>query len=56
MMRGDEVIVIDYKFGKVRKKYKTQVKRYISLLRNMGYDKVRGYIWYPLIPQIDEVL
>lgn len=46
MLPNEEVIVVDYKFGEQQKKYNRQVSRYISLLENMGYKNVKGYLWY----------
>lgn len=46
MINGNEVIVVDYKFAKKNDKYKKQVKLYMDLLGQMGYEKVRGYLWY----------
>ncbi len=40
------VEVIDFKFGKPHPKYLAQVREYMSLLREMGYSPVRGYLWY----------
>jgi len=40
------VDVVDFKFGKEKKKYITQVQRYVSIYRRMGYQKVEGYLWY----------
>ena len=43
------VCVVDYKFGhEVDEKYFHQVRRYMGILRAMGYDRVEGYLWYPL--------
>lgn len=39
--------IIDYKFGVEKPKlYARQVNRYMEYLRSMGYDNVRGFIWY----------
>ena len=52
VMRPDgEVIVVDYKFGsnyspKVRKNNENQVREYVNLVRKMGHERVRGYLWY----------
>lgn len=46
IMNEEETIVIDYKFGKEHKVYSEQVKRYISLLEDMGYKNVKGFLWY----------
>lgn len=40
------VTVIDYKFGEQRRKYVSQVRRYMSLYRRMGFPSVKGYLWY----------
>ena len=41
------VDVIDYKFGKEHKaQYEKQVKNYMNLLLGMGYENVRGFLWY----------
>lgn len=47
MIGEDEVVVVDYKFGeKEDKRYTKQVKHYIELIKEMGYDNVRGYLFY----------
>nr|WP_321452099.1 UvrD-helicase domain-containing protein [uncultured Carboxylicivirga sp.] len=47
VVRNNEAIVIDYKFGEIRnEKYRPQVNRYKKLLSQMGYKNVKGYIWY----------
>lgn len=43
MMKDREVIVVDFKFGKKRKTYNKQVKEYMDLLSDMGYEHIRGY-------------
>ena len=48
MMRGNEIVVIDFKFGKQNKKYNKQVQGYMQLLTHMGYlkENIEGYLWY----------
>lgn len=47
IMKGDEVIVIDYKSGeKELDKYHYQVGSYVKQLRRCGYSNVSGFIWY----------
>lgn len=48
MMRGEEIAVVDFKFGKPNKKYNKQVQRYMQLLVRMGYaaPNISGYLWY----------
>lgn len=41
--------VVDYKFGDIHSSsYSDQVRRYVDALRLMGYESVRGFLWYPL--------
>lgn len=56
MIKGEEVIVIDYKFGqKEDNKYIRQVKYYADQIRKMGYSEVKGYICYITLGKIVEV-
>ncbi len=53
MIKGDRAIVVDYKFGKkIKEEHKDQVKNYITLLRQMGYSAVEGYVWYLSISEV----
>ncbi len=55
MVNGDEVIVVDYKFGKENEEYNKQVTRYMNLLSDMGYRNVKGYLWYVYKNRIMEI-
>ena len=48
MIRGEEIVVVDFKFGKPNKRYNRQVQGYMQLLIRMGYaaENIRGYLWY----------
>lgn len=52
---GKETIVIDFKFGKPSEKYKLQVRKYMTLLRQMGMEGVKGFLWYVTTEQTEEV-
>jgi ATP-dependent exoDNAse (exonuclease V) beta subunit len=53
MTRGDRAVVVDYKFGLGESDdHATQLKIYMSLLQNMGYSTVQGYIWYVSLDKI----
>lgn len=40
-------IIVDYKFGvSERKEYLDQIKEYGTLLKEMGYDNIKSYVWY----------
>ncbi|MCQ2345783.1 MAG: UvrD-helicase domain-containing protein [Paludibacteraceae bacterium] len=45
MIRGNQAVVLDYKFGGMQKKYTTQVQEYMKLMRALGYHDVKGYVW-----------
>ena len=46
MIKGDEAVVVDYKFGREYESYEEQVRQYMELLAEMGYSNVTGYLWY----------
>lgn len=46
MMKENQVVVVDFKFGKENPKYNKQVKGYMQLLSKMGYENITGYLWY----------
>lgn len=51
-------IVIDYKFGSIRKprRYNRQVRRYMNILRGSGaYKSIGGFIWYVSLGEVVEV-
>ncbi len=50
-----EVSIIDFKFGEENEHYRTQVSRYMSLFREMGYKRVRGYLWYVYPDNVEEI-
>ena len=57
MVRGGEAVVMDYKFGLNRSnKHIEQINLYAKLLRQMGYESVRGYLWYLSIGEVDRVV
>ncbi len=56
MMRNDEVVVVDYKFGeKQSEHYITQVQNYLRTLGKMNYRPIKGYIWYVSLDEVEEV-
>ncbi len=46
MIKGKHAVVVDFKSGSVQDKYKSQVRRYAQLLKDMGYAPVEGYVVY----------
>ncbi len=53
---GDKVVVIDFKFGQHKqKKYQRQVEQYMSLIRQMGYEQIEGYLWYVELDEMEAV-
>lgn len=57
MMRGEEVVVVDFKFGKPDRKYNRQVQGYLNLLTRMGTAPAttHGYLWYVDEGRIEKV-
>ena len=55
IMRDGEAVVVDYKFGEERKGYRWQVGRYMKLLRQMGYSRVKGYLWYVKNHKVEQI-
>ncbi len=55
MFDGEEVVVVDFKFGSEQRSYHQQVERYKQLLSDMGYTRVSGYLWYVYQNHIVEV-
>lgn len=45
-IRGGEVLIIDYKFGRPHPAHLDQVRSYMSTWRALGHTSVRGYLWY----------
>jgi ATP-dependent helicase/nuclease subunit A len=46
MLYGNDVQVVDFKFGKPSPSYPKQVREYMQLLTDMGYADVKGFLWY----------
>ena len=47
MIGNGKTIVADYKFGETHTAaHTTQVRKYMELLKLMGYSNIEGYIWY----------
>ncbi len=46
VINGDEVMVIDYKTGQQHDEYQQQIGSYVALLKEMGYEKVKGQLVY----------
>ncbi len=46
MIKNGEVIVVDYKFGSESNTYINQIQQYVNLIKQMGYAKTVGYLWY----------
>ena len=55
MSDGDQMIIVDFKFGNPKTQYHDQVKEYIHLLKEMGNTNIKGYLWYVYKNTIEEV-
>lgn len=52
---GSRVVVVDYKFGRPHSGHSRQVRHYVSLLRQMGYPSVEGWLWYVSVSGPEQV-
>ncbi len=56
MFSGDTAIVVDYKTGeKIPTKYNKQVNGYAKTLKESGFKKVSGYLWYLATNEVEKV-
>lgn len=55
VLSGGKVAVVDYKFGAHHGGYRSQVCRYMDMLRRMGYENIEGYLWYAAENKIEKV-
>lgn len=55
MKDGKETVVVDFKFGKPKEEHQEQVRGYMDLLREMGYQNITGYLWYVYPNKVVEV-
>lgn len=46
MMKEDEFVVLDYKTGGKSELHHLQVKGYLNDIEQMGYQNLKGYLWY----------
>ncbi|MDX1908112.1 MAG: UvrD-helicase domain-containing protein [Bacteroidia bacterium] len=46
MVRGQEAIVVEYKTGHPSPDHADQVQQYLSLMSQLGYTQVQGYVYY----------
>lgn len=57
MVKGRRAVVVDYKFGlNAPASHRKQIELYASLLHQMGYTDVSGYLWYITMERIDKVV
>ncbi|MDR2119595.1 MAG: UvrD-helicase domain-containing protein [Tannerella sp.] len=56
MIDGDRATIVDYKFGEQKDaRHKQQIRKYASLIHEIGYQTVTGYVWYVETDEIEEV-
>ncbi|MCI7140602.1 UvrD-helicase domain-containing protein [Alistipes sp.] len=57
MIDGTRAVVVDYKFGgHDAERYRRQIASYSTLLREMGYARVEGYLWYVSQGRVERVI
>jgi ATP-dependent helicase/nuclease subunit A len=56
MYRSGQAVVVDYKFGSGKSpQHAGQVSEYMKLLRGMGEEDIRGYLWYVSLGEVVSV-
>ena len=55
LSNGRETIVVDFKFGVQQEEHLVQVREYMQLLKTMGHDNVKGFLWYVYSNRVVEV-
>lgn len=56
MIKGNQALVVDYKFGEVKNPFhKAQVRAYMKDLKQMAYDSIQGFLWYVELEEVEEV-
>ncbi len=55
VISGDNVIIIDYKFGGHRPAYARQLRKYSDIWRRMGHTDVSAFIWYVHDDEVVEI-
>ena len=56
MVTGNTAVVVDYKNTDIEKSnYQKQVRNYMSILKSIHYEAVKGYVWYLKSNEIVEV-
>ena len=54
--QNNNVIIVDYKSGEQKEKYyRRQIEKYVSLIREMGYPNVEGFLWYISLNEIEKI-
>jgi ATP-dependent exoDNAse (exonuclease V) beta subunit len=56
MIRGSQIVVIDYKTGRSkRKEHEKQMQEYLNLVKEMGYQDVTGWLCYVRLKEIIQI-
>ena len=51
-----KAFVVDYKFGdRETARHRKQIREYLRLLRQMGYTRTEGYLWYVRLGRTERV-
>ena len=55
-VKGNDAVVIDFKFGRVvRTEDKKQVREYMTMITDIGFKHVEGYLWYVELEKVLQV-
>ena len=56
MLSPQEIIIVDFKFGKPQDEYREQVAQYMEILQSMYPDRrVEGWLWYVYKNKVEQI-
>ncbi|MDE7166941.1 MAG: hypothetical protein K2O17_07945, partial [Bacteroidaceae bacterium] len=56
MLSAENIIVVDFKFGRPNEEHGKQVSMYVSIMQQMYPDrKVEGWLWYVYKNKVEKV-
>ena len=56
MLSAENIIVVDFKFGRTNEEHGKQVSMYVSIMQQMYPDrKVEGWLWYVYKNKVEKV-
>jgi len=56
MIKDGQIVIIDYKSGVIKRRdHEMQIREYMDLVKEMGYQDVKGYLGYIRLKEIFQI-